>query len=80
MKVEWQWEVISLGKLPSISCLVLSITDLKLPTHFLSQDVRIHFHVYRKYWQWGYVKSWWDGSLHSFGFGPLFLICWRDAV
>ena len=36
----------------------------------------IHVGVMRVHRQWGYVADWYDGPLHSFGLGPLLLVCW----
>lgn len=38
-----------------------------------------HFLVWRPQdWVWGHVESWWNGELHRYGFGPLFLFCYAE--
>jgi hypothetical protein len=36
----------------------------------------IHFGVEKSHRQWGYKQDWYDGPIHSFGLGPLLLVCW----
>ena len=33
----------------------------------------LHLAVHPKYWLFGYKQDWYDGPIHNYGFGPLFL-------
>lgn len=36
-----------------------------------------HLVIEKEYRLWGYQQDWYDGPLHYFGLGPLFLACWN---
>ena len=40
-------------------------------------EYSVHVGVMSSECSYGYACDWCDGPLHEFGFGPLFLICWR---
>jgi|GEM_PF-5642665 len=46
----------------------------------LGQGINLHFGVARDSRHWGYVASWYDGPLVSFGLGPFALICLCGTV
>lgn len=51
--------------------IVLSATRKKKKWQYLM----FHFFPLKDI-QWGYKEDWYDGPHHSFGLGPLLLICW----
>lgn len=38
----------------------------------------VHLFPSRACWEWGHSTSWYDGPLHSWGAGPLLLVCWQE--
>ena len=41
-------------------------------------DYSLHLFVKPEFWIWGHVEDYYDGPLHRFGLGPLFLLAWFD--